>query len=395
MVGAENDEYTTANNGRGVVYTYNGPLNSGAELCTTSDDGLLYSGSSSFGDFGDQLWVLPDMNSDGRAELVVGGSYSIYNWATLSFRPSALNGLNSHSAYYTGVWTCADMSGAGNFYNGSTQVMACGYLTSTATTGAARIYADSSSSALATLNGEATGDNAGWSLDFEHDFDGDGTNDALVGAYGNDTAGANAGAAYVVYGPIAGSFSLAGADMKITGSGADSHLGIQVAGGDMDNDGIDDIFVGAAYEDYSSRTNSGAIFVFQSLASGTVSATTADWAIYGDSGDDFLGGAPITFGDVDGDNVQDVLFPAPSDDTVANGCGAAWLIYGPNSISMDLATDFGARWYGEGATYYAGSDSRIVGDTNGDGFDDIVIAGYSADERGFIDRGAIWMFLGG
>lgn len=137
------------------------------------------------------------------------------------------------------------------------------------------------------------------------------------------------------------------------------------------------------------------VYVFNSPGTGTVSASSCDWGIYGDSSYDYLGKSAITFGDVDGDGVQDVLVSSGDDGGTATNAGAAWLIYGPNTAGWDLSLDYDARWRGEAALYYAGSDAGIVGDTNGDGFDDIVIAGFYADERGYTEHGAIWMFLGG
>ncbi len=396
VVGAPQDEYSATYTGYGVTYVYNGALNPGVvEVSTASDDAYLYSTSSLHTDFGELVWAIPDMDGDGLPELALTDSNKGYYWSVYMYRGSVLSGnVTSGSAYYTSLF-CNDMSGAGNFYTTSTRYLACGYTSSSTAAGVARVYGDSSGTALVTLNGEASSDAAGQSIDFEHDFDGDGTNDALIGAYGNDTGGSAAGAAYVVYGPVTGTFNLSGADSKITGTGSSTYLGWQVGGGDMDGDGADDVFVGAPNYDYGTRTNAGAIFVFNSLPSGTVAATTCNWGIYGDSASDQLGTHPITFGDVDGDTNTDVLVSASADDGAATDAGAAWLIYGPNSAGWDLSLDYDARWRGEGAYYYVGEDARIVGDSNGDGFDDIVLAGYNADERGYTEHGAIWMFLGG
>ncbi|HND33773.1 MAG TPA: MopE-related protein, partial [Myxococcota bacterium] len=372
-VGAPNDEYSSTYSSYGVTYVYNGALTAGVEVSTASDDAFLYSTSSTYTDFGGMLWALPDMNGDGVEELAVGGSDDGYNWDVFMYRGSTLTGAVTTSGSYYSSLNCTDMSGAGNFYTTSTRYLACGYVSSSTAAGVARVYGDASGTALVTLNGEAASDLAGESVDFEHDFDGDGTNDALVGAYGNDTAASAAGAAYVVYGPVTGTFNLSGADTKITGVGSASYLGAQVAGGDMDGDGADDVFVGAPSYDYGSRTNSGAIYVFHTLPSGTVSASSCNWGIYGDSASDQLGNHPITFGDVDDDGNTDVLVSSAADDGAATDAGAAWLIYGPNTAGWDLSLDYDARWRGEGASYYVGYDARIVGDTNGDGFDDIVL----------------------
>ncbi|HND31796.1 MAG TPA: MopE-related protein, partial [Myxococcota bacterium] len=396
VVGAPQDEYSTAYSAYGVTYVYAGALNSGVvEVSTASDDAYLYSTSSSFTDFGEAVWVLPDVNGDGLDELAIAGGDTGTNWDIFMYRGGVVSGnVTISSSYYTGL-NCTDMSGVGNLYSATTQDLACGYVASTTAAGLVWVYGDASGTVLVTLNGEQSGDYAGHSIDFEHDFDGDGTNDALVGAWGNDTATTNAGAAYVVYGPLNGSFSLSGADSKIVGLGSSAYLGIEVAGGDMDGDGVDEIFLGSPNFDYSTRVNAGAILVFNQPPSGTMSVSTCDWAIYGENASDQLGGQSITFGDVDGDSSTDMLVSSYVDDGTATDAGAGWLIYGPTTTNQDLLTDYGARWRGEGAYYYAGYDARIAGDTNGDGFDEVVLAGYLADERSYTEYGAIWMFLGG
>ena len=76
--------------------------------------------------------------------------------------------------------------------------------------------------------------------------------------------------------------------------------------------------------------------------------------------------------------------------------GAAWLLYGPlGSSVIDLATDYDARWQGESTYTYLGTAATIVGDSNGDGFDDIVLNSVFGDEGSATDRGAVWLFLGG
>ena len=76
------------------------------------------------------------------------------------------------------------------------------------------------STVTATLYGESTRDYAGYDVSGGHDVDGDGYNDYLIGAYGDDDAGAEAGAAYVVYAPVSGTFYLSGADVKLKGGAA-------------------------------------------------------------------------------------------------------------------------------------------------------------------------------
>ncbi len=85
------------------------------------------------------------------------------------------------------------------------------------------------------------------------DVDSDGHDDLLLGAYGNDdgggaAAGYTAGAAYLVLGPRDGDFNLSRADARLVGEASYDYAGACAAGvGDVDDDGRDDVLVGASY----------------------------------------------------------------------------------------------------------------------------------------------------
>ena len=98
--------------------------------------------------------------------------------------------------------------------------------------------------------GEETDNYAGTGVSGAGDVDNDGHDDLLVGAYGNTEGGTLAGAAYVVLGPVTGTLDLAHADLKLVGERRGEWAGYSVAGaGDVDADGRADILVGAFAND--------------------------------------------------------------------------------------------------------------------------------------------------
>jgi hypothetical protein len=101
--------------------------------------------------------------------------------------------------------------------------------------------------AFARRTGEADSDQSGSSVAGPGDVNGDGFDDLLVGAWTEDTAGNQAGAVYLLYGPVApGTASLAAADAKLTGANAFEHAGEFVGpAGDVDADGFADFLIGA------------------------------------------------------------------------------------------------------------------------------------------------------
>jgi hypothetical protein len=114
---------------------------------------------------------------------------------------------------------------------------------------------------LAELQGEAANDQAGRAVAGPGDLNGDGFADMLIGAYSADFGANNAGAAYVVYGPLTGTLGLGSADVRILGDANGQNLGTAVAGaGDLNGDGLPDLAVGLPGDD-GAGLDAGAIWV--------------------------------------------------------------------------------------------------------------------------------------
>ena len=103
------------------------------------------------------------------------------------------------------------------------------------------------------ITGENARDFAGRVVAGGFDINGDGFDDLIVGAYGNDGGGNYAGAAYVVFGKSTGfsanvnldDVASGGGGFKIQGQQEPDRAGISVSSaGDVNSDGFDDIQVG-------------------------------------------------------------------------------------------------------------------------------------------------------
>jgi hypothetical protein len=93
------------------------------------------------------------------------------------------------------------------------------------------------------------------------DLDGDGHRDILVGAAGEDTHGAQSGAAYLVYGPISGTSTLPAGGAKLLGEDEDDYAGhLTAAAGDINGDSYADLLIGAPFSDLGGDS-SGVVYL--------------------------------------------------------------------------------------------------------------------------------------
>ncbi|MFT5685811.1 MAG: hypothetical protein ACI8RZ_006765, partial [Myxococcota bacterium] len=245
----------------------------------------------------------------------------------------------------------------------------------------------------AIMLGEAAGDRAGYHLNGAGDVNGDGYDDLIIGARFEASAGTDAGASYLVLGPVSGTMNLSASDAKITGEAASDTSGISVdSAGDFNNDGYDDLLIGSQYND-GGDTDAGAAHVLFGPVTGAVSLSSADVDLTGIAPNDLAGRAVAGLGDVDGDGYDDVLIGAQQADvgTDANN-GTVYLVYG-NSTSGSLS-GAGAIITGVAAQDYAGYWVASAGDTDGDGNRDLIIAAYRADPNSTTNAGSTYLLNG-
>jgi len=239
---------------------------------------------------------------------------------------------------------------------------------------------------------EASGDEAGLDIAADGDANNDGLADVLIGAYRNDEAGSNAGAAYLLHGPLSGSIDLVSADAKLLGEEENDFAGTCVSwAGDVDGDGMSDALLGA-YKQGAGGENAGAAYLLYSPFSGTIDLASSDAKFVGEEGGDQAGISVSGAGDVDADGFDDMLVGAMRNAEGALNGGAAYLLYGPQYGTVDLSAA-GAKLIGEYEGDLAGYNVNSAGDVDGDGYDDILVGAYW-ENGGGMRSGAAYLLHG-
>ena len=211
------------------------------------------------------------------------------------------------------------------------------------------------------IDGFASGDRFGHSVAFVGDVDGDFREDYAIGAYLKTVGGLTQRGRVYVFSGIDGDLLWSKA-----GEAQGDQFGFSVGGGgDVNNDGIPDVIVGARRND-SGGPNSGRVYAYNGINGASF------WEFDGPAGGDEVGSAVDGVGDVNGDGRSDVVV---SSFLKAGERGRVWVLSGLDGDIVHAVT-------GQNPGDRLGFDVAGLGDVNDDDVPDFGAGAYQSDFKG-------------
>jgi hypothetical protein len=238
------------------------------------------------------------------------------------------------------------------------------------------------------------------------DLNGDGFRDIAVGAPLDDDGGDDRGALWILFlnanGTVAASSKISHQQGGFPGNleNGEQFGGAVTSLGDLDNDGVVDLAVGAPLT-IDNNVRKGAVWILFMNSNGTVKSARkigdGDSDFKGDLfADDRFGSAVAGIGDLDGDGIPDLAVGAEEFDAGGSNRGAIWILFmnrnGTVKDQRRIASNDGGFEGSLSDGDHFGSAIAPVGDQNGDGIADLAV-GAELDDDGGSDRGAIWVLF--
>jgi hypothetical protein len=232
------------------------------------------------------------------------------------------------------------------------------------------------------------------------DVNDDGIDDLAISTY---ISGQDRGLVYVING-FTGAWpemiDVSSADTTIIGENIGDNAYHITYTGDMNGDGVCDLAVGAPGHNYMHASDAGTVYLMEGGAGVWDSANRIDSmsnlvasfggaSMNGQAGKSVAGG-----GDLNGDGLSDLIVGEPYNNDGGQDSGKVYIIFGRTAgWTIDEGLWNHPSFIGEAAGDTAGFFARVVGDINGDGYDDGTISAPMNNENG-VGAGQVYLILG-
>ncbi|RMH02575.1 MAG: hypothetical protein D6702_08430 [Planctomycetota bacterium] len=246
--------------------------------------------------------------------------------------------------------------------------------------GSAFLFSGADGSLLWRVDGAKTIDKMGSAVARVGDIDGDGVDDAALGAHS-----AYVGSTYHAGLAVAVSGATGAVLYTFPGFHLHSHFGYSVAGpGDLNGDGVPDIAVGGYGVETTSKNNTGAVIAYSGADGSQI------WRYDGQRAEAHRGEALAPAGDFDGDGVPDLL------DGSQRSVGKPYARYA-GAVLVHSGVDGSPLYEIRGSDPFQGLGAAVApaGDIDGDGLDDFLVGSPGSDPKGQLDAGEVLVLAGG
>jgi hypothetical protein len=352
---------------RGKVYIYFGGVDS------DNIPDLTMEGEENFTFFGTSVSGAGDFNGDGNSDFIIGCANINSNKGRAYIYYGGADVDNIHDLTIEGEtankYLGAVVSGIGDFNNdGYDDVVVAESFNER---NAYLYLGGTDPDAVSDLT--ITGDlfvNWGSSISSAGDFNNDGYDDIIIGAYRYSSS---KGRAYIYYG---GSTLDATADIIVTGGSNNLELGQSVAGGgDFNKDGIDDVIIGVPKDD----SNKGSVYV---LYGSDNPDGVKDVVLKGDDTQTYFGKSVSFAGDMNNDGADDIIVGVNT-----HLIGNAYIFYGGDTP----VTNYSLKLTGKASGDRFGNSVSAAGDVDNDGYDDVIVGAYNSE----VSTGKSYLYKGG
>jgi hypothetical protein len=224
----------------------------------------------------------------------------------------------------------------------------------------------------------------GISLALGKDIDGDGCGDLVIGSIFSEK-GKHDGRAYLYWGNKgAGMDNIC--DLIFNNQSEGEQFATCINLFDIDNDGYADVLISAREWGEAPNASQGRAYIYWGSRRGTID-NVADVTFTGEAFTNAsFGGNKIYAGHVNNDPYGDIIISAYNW-YQRSRIGRAYLFLGGPKASIDTKCDHVFNENKEPNTNY-GKEARLC-DLNNDGFDDVVLGGYSYNNR----QGRVWIYF--